>query len=174
MKKELITLASVFLILLSTFPMVMAWEMERPSWSISNMIERTENVTSCGDASVGIGVHVQEFDEDAAKYGGDDYVTLRVAATANTRKGITYCYNTFDYLWDWIEAPYSTGITGDDQGKWFNLSFPVRFYGGPGAQGESFTYTRVWVCSNGFLSFDNSNSTKADPVPLGNPASPNA
>jgi hypothetical protein len=173
MKKKLITLISAFLILFSMFPSVMAFEMERPSDHITVTEERVENLRADEEAAVGIGVQVAEYLEKGEIFEGNDGVFLRVAATANTRKGIRYNHLTYDYLWDWINAPNPTGITGDNAGKMFDLPFPVRFYGGPGAQGESFTYTRVWVCSNGFLCFDNSNSTSVSPL-LGNPTKPNA
>lgn len=35
-------------------------------------------------------------------------------------------------------------------------------------------YSRVWVCTNGFLAFDNSDSTSANPSDIPNSASPNA
>ncbi|MGQ9506384.1 MAG: hypothetical protein ACUVTB_00825 [Candidatus Bathycorpusculaceae bacterium] len=47
---------------------------------------------------------------------------------------------------------------GDDDGEWVDLPFQVAFYTGPGGLPNSSLYSKVWMCSNGFLCFDN-NST---------------
>ncbi len=172
--KRLATLALAFLLFLSGVPLVAAFEMERPP-TLTDINKRVQSLNFTEEASVGIGVHICEYKEHSQEdlFNGNDGVVLRVAATANTRKAITYKYLTYEILYDWVDANQPTGITGDNNGAWFNLPFPVRFFGGPGAQNESFTYTKVWVCGNGFLSFDNSNSTSATPS-IGNPAKPNA
>jgi hypothetical protein len=162
MKKELLSISLALVILFSMIQIARAWEMERPSFFISGISHgAVQNAATDDEASVGLGVDVNTYHENEDDWGGDDGVTLRVAATGNTRKAITYVHNTYDELWDWIWANEPTGLTQDNCGAWFDLPFSVRFYGGPGAQSESFTYDRVWVCSNGFLSFDSSNSTSA-------------
>jgi len=65
---------------------------------------------------------------------------------------------------------------GDDWGAWIDFPskdgypFYFRFYGGLG----SAEYTRVWVCTNGFITFDNSNSTSHIPHNIPYPTMPNA
>lgn len=147
-----------------------AWETERPSAYFA-INSREDNAGTNDEASVGLGVHVQEYKENWY----DDWrdgVTLRVIATANTRKAITYGQTVFSGLIDWVEATALTGITGDNSGVWLTLPFPVRFYGGPGYPYESAEYRSVWVSSNGFLSFD-SDSTSYDPKPIPDESMPN-
>jgi hypothetical protein len=105
MKKELIT-GFCFLILLSTFPMVMAWEMERPSDDV-NINKRMENNLAgpYNEASVGIGVEVHKYEEDATwhPFNGSDGFIIEAVATANTREGIEleYEYEFHDYLYEY-------------------------------------------------------------------------
>ncbi len=77
--------------------------------------------------------------------------------------GITYTVQNITYAWTTTSDP--TGLTGDDQTKLFSLPFEFPFYGK--------TYTSVYVCTNGFLSFtSNSNRYYNDPIPNSN--APNA
>jgi hypothetical protein len=51
---------------------------------------------------------------------------------------------------------------GDDDGSWVHLPFKVAFFSGPGEQNTSL-YSWVWICSNGFICFDEkSNSSNPD------------
>lgn len=152
-----------------------SWEMDRPTDTIrfnstqfnTDPPERVENAEADSEASVGIGVDISDYDEQrgADPFNGKDGLTLKIAATANTRKGVTYICIDDPYDVDWIWPDDPTNIDEDNEGRWFNLEFDYgfRFYGGYGDQQDSATYTKVWVCSNGFLCFDNSNSTAPSP-----------
>ena len=156
--------------MLPAFPTVLAdnsWYRTRPVSTVT-FDQRVESAETDGKASVGLGVQIGTYVENDPGLGGKDSLSLKVSATANTRTGITYDVDkTGDGFW--YGAPNPTGITGDDAGKWLDLPFTVRFYGGPG----SCEYDRVWVCSNGFLSFD-SDSTSYTPTSVPNAAKPNA
>jgi len=144
------------------------WQMYRPKLDPHDSLhidETVHNANTNDEASVGIGVHVWDYVEDWSwdPYNGRDGVCFRVALTANTRKGITYdCGGPYTYV-EWINAVEPVpGVTGDNSGAWLDITLPygVRFYGGPGYECHSAEYNEVWVCSNGFLSFD---SEFADP-----------
>ncbi len=66
---------------------------------------------------------------------------------------------------NWVSTSTPTGITHDDETKSFNLPFKFKFYGKE--------YSRVYVCSNGFLSFLFP-STTYKPRNIPNSSSPNA
>ncbi len=153
------------------------WSIYRPSSDTPPLEQRVQNATTDEEASVGIGVDILRYFENAPDppYEDKDGVRFRVVATANTRKGINYQSSLGVGLMDWIEA--NTPIPGmdppgDDDRAWVELPFPVRFYGGPGAQGRSAEYSGVWVSSNGFLSFD-SDSTGPNPTAIPDPSEPN-
>ncbi len=183
--KKILVAVLISVLMLSLFPArVLAqnegstWSMYRPS-SDTLIDQRAQNATTDEEASVGVGVHILRYFENAPDdpYGPDnDGVRLKVAATANTRKGINYQSSWGLGLMDWIEA--NTPIPGmdppsDDSGAWIDLPFTVRFYGGPGAQNRSAEYHKVWVCSNGFLSFDcESMSPNSKSIP--DPEEPNS
>jgi len=155
-----------------------AYTMERPSRTIERIGQRDENATNVGDeAVVGMGVHVATYRENPdpteGPYYGKDGICFRVIATANTRKGIEYDYFTVPISPYWVETTKPTNITGDDSGVWIDIPFGVTFYGGPGVQNASAVYDKVWVCSNGFLSFD-SNSNSSIPTPVPSPSPPNS
>lgn len=58
----------------------------------------------------------------------------------------------------------------------YNYTF--RFWGGAGdwtyGTDGSAEYTSVWICTNGFLAFDGSNSTSPTPINIPDPQAPNA
>lgn len=186
MKKLSITLL-IPVLMLSLLPTKVLAQNEGGTWSIyrpseyTQIDKRVQDATTDEEASVGIGVHIVQYFENAKHdpYNneplGRDGVTLKVAATANTRKGINYQSSWGLDLMDWIEA--NSPIPGldppeDDKGTWVDLPFLVSFYGGPGAQGRSAEYNKVWVSSNGFLSFDCS-STSPSPTEIPDPSKPN-
>lgn len=190
MRRESITALSlvtlIMLSLLSWIPSALAavpeseWWMYRPSEHVY-VNQHVENASTNDEASVGIGIFITEYQENSNSWPfapERDGLIFRVAATANTRKGITYNHYTANSLADWFDLS-SLGseyivTTDDDGGRWIDLppSLAVRFYGGPGYH-SSAEYEKLWVCSNGFLSFD-SESNSSDPQPIPNPDSPNA
>jgi len=164
------TLVMLLLLLQSSFS-VWAWGIERPYRDI-DIKDRVDNSYTNGEASVGIGVGIDDYDEDDAYFG--DVMTLNVSVTANSRRGITYNYYSLGGLL-WWDVYDLTGISGDDEGSWVDIpqdpyTFEFRFYGG----WASAEYKRVWVCTNGFISFDRSNSTSPYPSSLPSYSEPNA
>jgi hypothetical protein len=163
--------------LVSSESVFAAFEMERPSYSETNIGERVENANSNNEASVGIGVHVAWYvenpDPSILPFSGRDGFCLKVAGTANTRKGIAYDPEVHSGMYYDISPQTGTLLNlGDDNGAWVDLPFEVAFYSGPGLQ-DSSLYSRVWVCSNGFLCFT-SNATSPNPQNFPDPTSPNA
>lgn len=170
MRKQWISLLLLAILLLMIPKLVIAQEEEEPAWEIERPWNTQEGINgfiensySNGEASVGLGVHVDACREEATSppFNGSDGVELRIAASANTREAIDYGFYTMQTPFDpWFSPPFENVLNlGDDDGAWVNLplSMPVAFYSGPGS-----LYTKVWVCSNGFLSFDG-NSTSNDP-----------
>lgn len=177
--KKPLTIAITAILLLQMVSLAWAWEYERPGGDI-DVEDRTESAYTNGEASVGIGVASWEYEEGPTEYGSNtDYVKLNVSMTANSRVGIIYDYDWQD-LW-WIpedELGYRNDMVGvgDDWGAWIDFPsrdgypFYFRFYGGLG----SAEYTRVWVCTNGFIAFDDSNSNSSIPHNIPYPTMPNA
>lgn len=134
------------LLLLSTFtaflptgyaPDPSTFTLERPSADI-DIQERVENAFTDGEASVGIGVAIDDYDENDGHYEGKDSVSLNVSMAANSRKGITYgCYMDSLFWIDendlWYRIDYDN--VGDNWGTWIDFPdadgwpFYVRFYG---------------------------------------------
>lgn len=174
--RKLLSIFLISLFLLSEAVNIsFAYTIERPPRSIDSIGQREENATVDDEAAVGIGVDIHEYRENPAAppYGGKDGVMFRVIATANTRKGIEYDYSTVPISPYWVEATSQTNITDDDTGAWIDLPFGVTFYGGPGVQNTSAIYAKVWVCDNGFLSFD-CDSTSPIPTQIPSPTLPNS
>jgi len=151
-----------------------AYEMQRPSQDYT-IDQHDENAKTDNEASVGIGVHIYKYYENdiSEPFYGNDGVKFRVVATANTRKGIEYDWYNCPASAYWVEATKPTNITDDDSGVWIDIPFGVIFYGGPGVQNTSAIYTKVWVCDNGFLSFD-CDSTSPIPTYIPSPTLPNS
>jgi len=68
------------------------YSLERPGGLIV-IDERVESGYTDGKASVGLGFHVDLYEEDSALYSGHDYVQLIIAATANVSGGFVYSMN---------------------------------------------------------------------------------
>jgi len=172
--RKLLTILLIIFLLSEAVNISFAYTMERPPRTIDSIGQRDENATVDDEAAVGIGVDIHEYRENAAgaPYTGKDGVLFRVIATANTRKGIDYDYYTCQTFTQWVEATTPTNITGDNSGAWLNIPFGVAFYGGPGVQNASAMYSRIWVCSNGFVSFD-CDSTSPTPCDIPAIALPN-
>ncbi len=145
------------------------WQLERPAGAIT-VKERTENKGSDDAAAVGLGVSIGNYVEDYQPYGGRDYVAMNVSMTGNSRRAISYTAANLSRTWIG-DVDFDAGSklmlfdgstqTYDDAGKWvqFPSWFTFRFYGGH----DSAEYKSVWVCTNGFLSFNLANSTSSIP-----------
>jgi len=138
-----------------------SWSKPRPS-NDTDYFETIGNAYTNGIASVGMGVQIWDYNERAAGY--LDELNLRVSVSANTRVGIGYNINPCSYAW--FSVSNSTNITLDNSGVWLDLPFEVALFHGV-------YYNRVWVCDNGFLSFD-SNSTSNTPQAIPNTDKPNS
>lgn len=66
------------------------FEMERPSTSLVNITQRTENAYADSEAAVGIGVHIAWYvenpDQTVGPFYGNDGFVLSVVGTANVRR----------------------------------------------------------------------------------------
>jgi len=125
------------------------WSMPRPSKD-RDFYDVIGNAATDGTGSVGIGVEIFEYDESQSP-DRNDRLDMKISVSANSREEIEYNYwKPFTYSWYDVSNP--TGITGDNSGVWLDLTqcapyvCPILFHG--------VEYTSVWVCSNGFLSFD--------------------
>jgi len=175
MKKTVVAIIATIILLSQAFPLAWAWQIERPHRDI-DILDFVENCNTNNEASVGLGVWVDDYDENAGEYGAD-YVAMNVSMTANSRMGITY-KAPWEDLWWFDEENYVVDYyneysdVGVDWGAW--VDFPpyltFRFWGGH----DSAEYKRVWVCSNGFVCFDLSESTTRVPKDIPSSASPNA
>jgi hypothetical protein len=114
------------------------------------------NAYSDGEGAVDLGVTVAQYSENDAGHNGEDYMTLKVTTSADTRKGVGSRYSQNSPFWgyQWLEVSTPTGLTGDDAGVWLLLGFTFLYFG--------VEYNRIWVCSNGFVSLTNE-STAATP-----------
>ncbi len=176
--------------LFSSVPLAQAaivshWDLDRPKKELdfSGQRERAENATTNDEASVGIGAQIEGYYENKHNniYEGGDGIELSISATANTRKGIDYECTSWGHLYEgWLYTGNmnSTGITGDNSGAWIPLpeGKEICFYGGGEIgpnQNRSAYYNRIWVCSNGFISFT-SNSNASNPPSMPSSLLPNA
>jgi hypothetical protein len=160
MKTAFSAITLIITLLVISFPSAFSWELERPS-SYVIISERTENASTNNFASIGLGVLIDEYAVDVPRYGGKDYVALRIAATANTRKAIIYGMTEESYYY-WQDECLTHTIDWNQiilGGKWINFEnapevldppFRVRFYGGRG----SAAYGQLWISQWGFVSFD--------------------
>jgi len=143
------------------------WAKPRPSTD-RTFDETIGNAQTDNVASVGIGVNIGKYSENDSSYDYNDHLNLKVSVSANSREGIDYHYDDESESYRWINVTNPTGITGDDSGA--NISIPlsypcpILFYG--------VKYTSVWVCSNGFLSFD-CNRNDPNPSSIPNSDKPN-
>jgi len=141
--KKILTISPLFLIGILLNP-ALAWQIERP-WRGSGMDyqlpPRTENSSTDGIASVGLGVNPWKYEEGTSPE-GTDVVGLNVSMTANSRKHITYTYYESSELY-WIDYNPITddAFVGefDDYGFEVNMTPPsdpypykFRFWGGAG------------------------------------------
>lgn len=170
MRKKL----AFFLIVLMLGQMAMtvkAWDIERPDADVQ--IYRTVHPAGStnGEASVAMGMELGNYANSTN--GGPPAFYFNVSMTSNTRIGISYHedglgpLNWKDVSSDITNITYS-GDNGDNSGTWISLPYQANFrYYGVEYRGDQFC--NIWVCTNGFISFDISNSTT--PVPSAFPSS---
>jgi hypothetical protein len=184
--KGILAIALIVTFTLQPIQLVSALFIERPSGSIDlRLLGRDENGTTNGEASVGLGVNVKQYEKDG-EYDPKDHLRLNVTTTANSRIGVNYTSSDSVPYW-WVGEGLldpkieNVGI-GDEAVISFNMStvisnFGVRFYGGGidlVSSTQSAIYNTVFISSNGFLSFDNSTSSSPTLSPIPNKAKPNA
>jgi len=154
---------------------VSGWNYERPDGPL-HIYGRTESSSTDENASVGLGVASDSYWKYASPY-YQDYVKLNMTATANSRTGIAYTSESEFYRWypenELYWAVNRTNL-GDDVIVPVDIpqnegSFICRFYGGHG----SAEYKTVYICSNGFLSFDNSTEPSRIPQMFPDSEKPN-
>jgi hypothetical protein len=165
MRKTVGTVVCVLLVLILVFPTALAatyWTEPRPSETKTFDQQRIENSNSDDYAAVGLGVQVGTYVENDPGYGGKDHLSLRIETSANVRVGYHYEMNEYDYAW----KSGSEGVLnlGNDDGSWIDFPGHINFYG--------VSYDKMWVCSNGFLSFD-SDSVSPNPKDIPNTEKPN-
>jgi hypothetical protein len=188
--KRVASLALLMVILSGTVSPVFSWSIERPlrpTGSEYALPPFSDSVSSDGNASVGLGVNPASLVTNDHTHHGGDTILLNVSMTANSRENITYqCYN--ESATDvWIPLHGGDNYTtvsnvGNDTGFWVDMNaidpgFMFRFWGGAGYRDYptgSGEYSKVWVCTNGFLAFDNSNFTGHVPTTIPNSADPRA
>ncbi len=176
MKKTLAAIITTIILLSLVLPLAWAWQIERPYHTV-DILDFVENSNTNNEASVGLGVSIDKYIENFQDYGGADFINMNVSMTANSRMGITY-QAPWEDLWWFDEENYVVDYyneysdVGVDWGAW--VDFPpyltFRFWGGY----NSAEYKRVWVCSNGFVCFDLSESTTRVPKDIPSSVTPNA
>jgi hypothetical protein len=153
------TLAIIIITLIS-LPLinhsVSALTLEKPATTFV-IEQRRDNATTNNEATVGVGVHIWEYEENNPNRG--DNVELRIVGSANSRQILSYWVHEDAYNWhEQLYEPHELYL-GDSEVCKINLEYLVRFYGGPGS-GE---YDAIWVCSNGWISFYDANQSQ--PLP---------
>jgi len=137
-----------------------AWFGQKPTVDTNFRSEgapiRLENSYHNSILTTGIGVEVASFDENYAYLNRDAYV-IRVLGAANIRRGnfpasvYYYSARANDYFFE------SSGITGDDMGKWFSLTD----IGGFWYYGQR--YYNIFVCANGWAAFQYAGNVNSCP-----------
>jgi len=176
MMKKPLAILFLTILLLQMVLMAQALEIERPS-EVVKIKRRVQNAYTNNEASVGIGVYVDQYSTEFSDYGGRDCINMNVSMITNSRMGASYTSSVPESL-QWYEEgilqyrnTYSN--VGDDCGFWVELPSPFRFrfYS---TEYRSEDYCEVWVCTNGFISFDPSEPTSAYPSTIPSPEQPNA
>lgn len=159
MRTTFLGLILVTVLIGTSLPSALSWELERPSSDIHWIDERIENASTCDFASVGLGVQVWDYREDVGDYNGNGASELHIIATANTRKPINYTTEESWYYWhdddlrytlDFRQFLESCGVWICFENEGADPPFKVRFYGGHG----SAEYSCLWIGEQGFISFD--------------------
>lgn len=169
MKRQIACFLLVIL-MLNTLSTVYAWTLERPGADM-DINETVQSVNSNGEATVGLGVAISEYDEEDPIYGSDS-IMLNISMAANSREGIAYERSDVPLVWipedQLVYKTTNTGVGDEaviaiDIPQNLGLGFRSRFYGGP----DSAEYQKVYVSTNGFISFNN---TTSHPIPMDIPS----
>jgi hypothetical protein len=128
----------ICLLLIPLIPRVFALEYERPDDYVS-IGDRVDTSYTDGQASIGLGVHIDSYYENDPSFNEYDVLSLRISATANTRVGITYEIGDV-YSFFWYDVSTNNYYLEDGQSVEVILPFTLRFYGAWGS-GE---YTGIW------------------------------
>ena len=122
------------------------------------------------DAQSALTAEVYSFTRNVAGSGLDEYA-LRIGASASTR--VAHIYNIQYYQSEFDDCTYGggqycadSGLTGLNQGKWFDFGWTVYYWGQ--------VYHQIFICSNGWASFSYSgdvNNCPKDPQTLPTPES---
>lgn len=156
MKASVLSISLAALLLIALVPSVLAWEMEKPTITYTFVSEKIDTNYSNGNASVGLGIEIGTYHVNDPKHSYDDYLNLRIVATANTREILTYSFYEDPDYYCWhnlgdqhiLPGPYQD----DDLIELYlpSIQFQtIRFYGGP----RSGEYNLLYVSTNGFVVF---------------------
>ena len=167
--------------LLQLISVAWALQIERPSLYDGDIRRLIGDAHTNGEASVALSADVRKYIVDSIP--GGDMIMMNVSVAGNSRKGIKYSHTIDDQLYYWMyedpSAPYYQEFenVGDDWGTWVDLPWGFRFslYGAKYKQvPEESVFSQIWICSNGFVSFDLSNSTNPHSYDIPSSSSPNA
>jgi hypothetical protein len=125
------------------------WSKRRPS-ATTFFNETIASYAHNEYSSMSLSADVYKYWEDCPLEEQDE-LTVRVVGAANTHYGVNYAVKAGDGdVWLGGEP---IGITQRNSGEWIDLPLPFIFtyYGAH--------YDRVWLCSNGFISFTDDNFT---------------
>lgn len=185
MKMSITAMALILVLVFSTVNATWALKMEIPDSDIR--IDKVIGSSGTdGNASVTLCTELFKFNTPEPPY-FYNHITMNVSMVGNTRKGIFYGCETQNYLFDWMSANWQLKTVlqefenfGDDNGVWVDLplNFFIKFYGGVYRNffddWMNGTSSKVWICTNGFIGFDVSNSTSPNPSAVPSSSAPNA
>lgn len=127
------------------------YKVDRPDhpFAVSNS-QSFPDGSPAGAVGLGLGVEVVSYYHNYAGSGFDRYV-LAVVGSGTSRLAHQYSSPMYSSTWDMNQCPGSPvcvdlGITTLNGGAWLDIgSRPMYFYGVP--------FTKVFVCSNGYIAF---------------------
>jgi hypothetical protein len=187
--RAILAFAIITMLLLEALsPVFAAFEIERPYTTMAVPAEGIYNVNTDDNGSVALGAKSTNYLVN--QYGGD-CMCVNVTTMANTRK-LSYDVSQVNYRWiDESDLVPGESVTftnvGEDWGTWLNLSrfwtgfyndfredFRFKFYHASYRSVHQDAWSCIWICSNGFISFDMSNYTGGEPAKPPRPVAPNA
>jgi len=149
-----VALVAIMMVLLTVTVSARGFSAWFTEWPSADVDYRTEtggqgvglvNSFAGSDVSMGIGVEVYSFDQNFAGTGYDAFL-IRVLGAANTRVAHRTYAITYENNWG-STSTGSSGINGDDVGRWFYFGDMFTFY----HYGRA--YQSIYVCSNGWAAF---------------------